>query len=54
MLDDCETLVLALFLSVGESNFRRSFFSSSVACLSSNSSFLSLYVYFFSTFQYCE
>ena len=34
MLDACETLVLALSLSVHESNFERSFFSSSVTCLS--------------------
>ena len=34
MLDASETLVLALSLSVNESNFERSFFSSSVTCLS--------------------
>ena len=34
MLDACETLVLALSLSVNESYFERSFFSSSVTCLS--------------------
>ena len=34
MLDACETLVLALPLSLHESNFERSFFSSSVICLS--------------------